>query len=685
MMIKIIFLFLMVFTIYQSNKVLAADKVVTVDQIVTFLDQYQNDIEKAVKKISSNKKLDKSTMLKYYFKRIFAKNSDIYQRITPNEYLLAGRQADFFSYLRKTLPDFPTNRTSKMLIDIFKIHYNFQQYREFDEKTDTEKSIKTYVNKNIDKVIPKKLSNLFDHILKSRAGPNLLDRIIEEIDNIPEESCDDKGSLQDKFYNFYIACILTDLLATTTMIDSYGVQELIKSGSGNKKKLKNIIAESKKRITEYSKEFTLSIGQIPINYRNCDPSGDEIHERGVTYIEMAGLYQNILMFSRYLGSETSCVTCENVYIKNGTNNRLCHIKLDETTPWDENGVPENFKSCTTPRNCYGRIHGCVTMWTPEFCMLKNDVRRYKWIRDKYDPDKYSYGDINSGCSDGEYDYREYEYESYAKFSKCSYCWCVCDDVSPQSKLAVNKISLLPAMSRIAKNKVVTGARIIMKDNILHIQVAEGVIEPNYIVQSFSDEWVRLPDMKDDIQESLANGGTGKLKQDTDYVLCDYDKNAINMDEITIEYGRVVTGVKFGMKKEEGKHPERIQIQVHSTEYDWKSGKLLKDTEKWHYPDGEHNVTSPVNQLSPLQSNKETTIDSKTNEFYIFKQSDSKTDAGQTTLPLFDASFVGAKVPAALSGIGLHHRSSNRKNAGFFGLTAYSVNYDQYMNELYPDA
>ncbi|KAF7987360.1 hypothetical protein HCN44_003122 [Aphidius gifuensis] len=684
-MVKIIFLFLMVFTIYQSSKVLAADEAVTVDQIVTFLDKYQKDIEKAVKKISSNKKLEKPTMLKYYFKRIFAKNSDIYQRITVNEYLLAGRQVDFFSYLRRTLPDFPTNKTSKMLIDIFKIHHNFQQNREFDEKKDTEKSIKTYVNKNIDSVIPKKLSNFHDHVLKSRAGPNLLDRIIEEIDNIPGERCDENGSLQDKFYNFYISCILTDLLATTTMIDSYGVQELIKSGSGNKKKLKNIIAESKKRITEYSKEFTSAIGQIPINYRNCDPSGDEIHQRGVTYIEMVGLYQNILMYSHYLGSETSCVACDNVDLPNGTTNKNCHIQLQESTPWDENGVPEDFKSCTTPRNCYGRIHSCMTMWNPEYCMLKNDARRYKWVRDIYDPAAHSYGDINSGCSDGLYDRREYDTESYIKFSKCPYCWCLCDGITPSSKLAVNTISLLPAMSLAAKNKVVTGAKMIIKDNILHIQVSDATIGPNYIVQALTDSWVKLPDMKDDVQESLAHNGWGKLKQDTDYVLWDWEKNAINMDEILIKYGRVITGLKFGIKNIEGKFPDRIQIQVHSTEYDWKSGKLLKDTEKWHYPDGEHPNMGNYGRLNPLLTNKNTVVDSKTNEYYKFFKSDAKSDAGQTTVPLIEAPGVGADAPAAMSGIGLHHRSSNRENGGFFGLTAYSINYDQYMNELYPDA
>lgn len=90
-------------------------------------------------------------------------------------------------------------------------------------------------------------------------------------------------------------------------------------------------------------------------------------------------------------------------------------------------------------------------------------------------------------------------------------------------------------------RVVTGARMIIKDNILHIQVKDGVIGPNYLVENKIVNWVRLPDMEKDVRESLANEGEGKLKQDTDYVVWDYDKNAINMDEIIIDYGRVVTG------------------------------------------------------------------------------------------------------------------------------------------------
>ncbi|XP_044019357.1 uncharacterized protein LOC122859739 [Aphidius gifuensis] len=312
-------------------------------------------------------------------------------------------------------------------------------------------------------------------------------------------------------------------------------------------------------------------------------------------------------------------------------------------------------------------------------IAKNDARRYKWVKDAYYSDAdNTYGDKGTGCSDGLYIRKEYERES---FTRCPFCWCQCDDVSPKSKLAVNTISLLPAMSSIAKNKVVTGARMIIKDNIFNIQVAEGVIGPNYIVQAFTDEWVRLPSIVNDVQESLDNGGQGKLKQNTDYVLWDPKKNAINMDEMTIEYGRVVTGIKFGIENVEGKFPNRIQIQVHSTEYDWKSGKLIKDTEKWHYPDGNHTVTSDYGELNPVKTNEKTVIDSQTDKFYTLSMSDSKTDAGQTTLPLFDASYVGSKVPTALSGIGLHHRSSNRENGGFFGITAYSVIYDKYMSEL----
>lgn len=81
------------------------------------------------------------------------------------------------------------------------------------------------------------------------------------------------------------------------------------------------------------------------------------------------------------------------------------------------------------------------------------------------------------------------------------------------------------------------------------------------------------------------------------------------------------------------------------------------------------------------TDKKTVINSETDNYYNFKLSDDHTDASQTTLPLIEAYDIGAETPAAMSGIGLHHRSSKVESGGFFGLTGYSIPYSKYMKEL----
>ena len=60
------------------------------------------------------------------------------------------------------------------------------------------------------------------------------------------------------------------------------------------------------------------------------------------------------------------------------------------------------------------------------------------------------------------------------FWHCSYCLCKCDDPSSNSD---RYWSLKPVLADVASNKVITGARLVKKDRVVHIEIEEATALP----------------------------------------------------------------------------------------------------------------------------------------------------------------------------------------------------------------
>lgn len=73
------------------------------------------------------------------------------------------------------------------------------------------------------------------------------------------------------------------------------------------------------------------------------------------------------------------------------------------------------------------------------------------------------------------------------------------------------------------------------------------------------------------------------------------------------------------------------------------------------------------------------IDSKTNQYVEFQTSDLVKDAGQSTIPFFDAQDVEGEIEFPLGGIGLMHRG-HEGYGGFLAFRIYDMNLSKFFQE-----
>lgn len=75
------------------------------------------------------------------------------------------------------------------------------------------------------------------------------------------------------------------------------------------------------------------------------------------------------------------------------------------------------------------------------------------------------------------------------------------------------------------------------------------------------------------------------------------------------------------------------------------------------------------------------VTSKTNQFIRFRASDLKKDAGQSTVPFFDAQDVDGDPEFPLGGVGIIHRG-REGYGGFLAFRIYDLDFSGYLNNNY---
>ncbi|XP_034482379.1 uncharacterized protein LOC117787867 [Drosophila innubila] len=226
------------------------------------------------------------------------------------------------------------------------------------------------------------------------------------------------------------------------------------------------------------------------------------------------------------------------------------------------------------------------------------------------------------------------------FWRCNYCFCLCDEEGPHSDRFFN---LRDTISNYNNNMIVTGAYFVKYQRVFHLQLQQGELLPNGLINQSSLAWIPL-ESYDVTHVNIRNGlGYHKLT---------YDSRSLDLDEISVENDTlVVTGARFRVVD---KH---LNLEVRFSTFNFTTGRILhpevnsfwlgndKPGQKLMLFDPQVSTKSPLSSL-PL---------SKDNQFMEFVSSSVDKDGAQSTVPFIDIQDVVPNPAVPLSGLGIYHK------------------------------
>nr|XP_015839800.1 PREDICTED: uncharacterized protein LOC103313022 isoform X2 [Tribolium castaneum] len=384
----------------------------------------------------------------------------------------------------------------------------------------------------------------------------------------------------------------------------------------------------------------------------CNP---DKHIRGKTYLEITNFLHGYIINKKNLDPKKQCVNeCDSFKM---TAIQNCDDDIDE--PW-----------CFKESPC-SRIISCTYIDSSMDVCLANvprDNRRYHHI----ELGNGTFFGTNQQCTRPKINLATY---SESLIFKCSYCFCLCDE--GQGSYSDRYINLRISMSNISDNRVVTGLRFIKHNRIVHLQVQEGKLLEKGNINPTTVQWVPPEDYKITDRD---------IYKGQDYHTISWEERTIELTKVIAKAGSVVTGVRF--KRTFGS----LNLQVLTTAFDFNTGKLEKNSDSdWGifesapYFNIRHKFRLKVNLNPsdvPVRTNLDFT-DFSENMYIEFANTDYRKDAGQTTIPFFDAQAVNSTTPTPLSGIGLFHKG--RKGYGGF-IAPKIITYDfsrHILNQIDP--
>lgn len=151
----------------------------------------------------------------------------------------------------------------------------------------------------------------------------------------------------------------------------------------------------------------------------------------------------------------------------------------------------------------------------------------------------------------------------------------------------------------------------------------------------------------------------------DYATLTYENRSINLDDLILPRGKLVTGVRFQQTAD-----GHLALEIRATDFDYFSGRLLNIS---HNPWVKNEYGGQIEIEIPKKRNPMQYIvkdlylpETIPNAYVRFGPSDLTYDIGQTTVPMIETYPLESRNPVALGGIGLTYKSNN-DSAGFIAL------------------
>ncbi|XP_074097455.1 uncharacterized protein LOC141526368 [Cotesia typhae] len=412
------------------------------------------------------------------------------------------------------------------------------------------------------------------------------------------------------------------------------------------KKLTITMRLNKKICIESKKQFIYQCdGQVVNDVVNFE----EYQINKTTYYELEKMMQAVIVNENEVSSTGDCsFDCDLTKLEN-TNGIVC----------------KDFKECRYITKSF------------DICELeKNESRNYQWFKDSngvvYGPGQ------NESCPNTVKSVSSYYQASTVYF--CDYCVCICQRHPEDKPNVVTAISFRDQVSNIKENKVVVGVRFIKKDNLMHVQIKEAKLDSSLKNVEFS-VWKELEDFHyDEYLDQyvvIVNSKKSSLALGLDYG----HPESINFDDLIAPTGFVITGVRFRYAGDSFDSPHlkfgAVELQIRVSAFDVVEKKISNDPlTHWIAPKkqdkrDELELYEPDNPTKSIENN----IDSKPGQFVRFQASDLKKDAGQSTVPFFNALPVEGSPEFPLERIGIIHIGS-KGSGGYLAFRIFELDFSQ---------
>lgn len=204
-------------------------------------------------------------------------------------------------------------------------------------------------------------------------------------------------------------------------------------------------------------------------------------------------------------------------------------------------------------------------------------------------------------------------------------------------------------SNFINNRVVTGVRIVKVNGIFQFAISQRTLFPYGQTDGREQNTWKMADYQFSVHDKGPIDGV-------DYFTLTHEKRAINLDDLTVPQGKVVTGIQFFHQN------GHIIIQIRATDFDYFSGRLINlNYSPWvRNLDGGQNEIELKRRGYPLDAMLDVNLPTplKSNAFVTFGPTDLETDVSQLTVPFIETLPLESKNPVVLAGIGLVHKGQD---------------------------
>nr|XP_022907954.1 uncharacterized protein LOC111419392 isoform X1 [Onthophagus taurus] len=482
------------------------------------------------------------------------------------------------------------------------------------------------------------LHHIHHFIVTDKNSHNLIDSIADkELDST--SICLTQQSPHQHLYNLYNTISLTEIKGFAMIQFSYILLKMY--GKGNYTTESQLEREQFiERGLNTAAKMDEVMARTSRDLWRCDP---EIQEEGKTYLEITQLLQGYIQNEVDLNPDGTC--WENCAAYEYTKSHSCYKNL----------------YCRQQRRCQGKILNCKFIKSDmQVCPSNNTLKR------RYDYIEYENGQVyghKGSCPKG-----RVEVESWWRwlFWHCSYCMCLCDE---EGIFSDRYFSMKSVLSDVLNNKIITGVKFAKSNRIIHLQIEQGELLQNGVVNKTTIEWVPI--------DSFRLNDRNVLKDQT-YFTLSRDNRAIDLDVHAGVEGYVLTGVRL---QKIGSH---LNLQIYVTPYDFATGKLKPALSEWlDNTNTEFSMISKRKKIEikdrdvPTRSNLPSKIKSTHNEFLEFTHTSFEKDAAQTTVPFLDSQPVSSGL-SPNSGAGIYYKTSSDQNGGYIGLKLVTFDYSKHL-------